>query len=157
MYLLSLTRFAFVTRPAARGNTCTSLTVEPKSIPLSLLGNTEMQFDGLSNKLLLHVFQFLGARELARAREVCNRWNFLAADECLWKKLCVAAWAALQYDQELWQLVDRSMSLGDANCWRNVYPKIENTPKWTCRLQKTNLLICNLVAHRISTTSTETL
>ncbi|PXF47044.1 hypothetical protein BWQ96_03234 [Gracilariopsis chorda] len=111
-----------------------------------------MLFDHLYDKLVRHVFQFLGARELARAREVCSRWNALAGGEHLWKKLCVADWAALETDQELWQLIDRAISLDDANCWRNMYPKIENIPKWTCCLQKTRSFVCNLVAHQVSGT-----
>ncbi|PXF40089.1 hypothetical protein BWQ96_10187 [Gracilariopsis chorda] len=109
-------------------------------------------FKSIPDETAKHIFSFLGGRDLARAREVCTRWNRFGSEEGLWRKLCLANWSALESDPAVWSLIDRCIPLGSYNCWRSIYPKIENIPKWTCRLQKTGRFVCNLVAHQISGT-----
>ncbi|KAI0567780.1 hypothetical protein FGB62_1g246 [Gracilaria domingensis] len=109
-------------------------------------------FNKIPDEIAKHVFAFLGGRDLARAREVCKRWNDFASEERLWKRLCTQNWSSLETDQALWRILDKNITMGDPNCWRNIFPKIEKTPKWTCRLQKTGRFICNLIAHQISGT-----
>lgn len=107
-------------------------------------------FKKIPTEAAKHVFGFLGGRDLARAREVCTKWNQFASEEHLWKNLCLKRWRALETDPALWHLIDKKVSLGDPNCWRKIFPKIESAPKWKCRLQKTGRFICNLVAHQLS-------
>ncbi|CAN8075745.1 unnamed protein product [Agarophyton chilense] len=109
-------------------------------------------FKRIPDEIAKHVFGFLSGRDLARAREVCKRWNDFANEERLWKRLCLQNWKSLETDLALWRVLDNKLSLDDPHCWRNIYPKVEKTPKWTCRLQKTGRFICNLVAHQISGT-----
>lgn len=107
-------------------------------------------FRRIPDELAKHILSFLDGRNLAKAREVCRRWNEFACDEQLWKALCIKRWRSLETDEPLWKLIDRNVDMSAPNKWRLMYPKICKTPQWKCRLQKTGRFICNLVAHHIS-------
>lgn len=110
-------------------------------------------FRKIPDELAKHILSFLDGRNLAKAREVCRRWNDFACDEQLWKTLCLKRWRSLNIDRDIWKLIDRTVNLNGPNRWRQIYPKVSKTPQWKCRLQKTGRFICNLVAHQLSGTA----
>ena len=110
----------------------------------------EQCFNSIPDEIAKHIFGFLDGRNLARAREVCRKWNEFASEEPLWRELCLKRWRSLETDPEVWKLIDKNLSSDTPNRWRTIYPKVSKKPQWTCRLQKTGRFICNLVAHQIS-------
>lgn len=110
-------------------------------------------FRKIPDELAKHILSFLDGRHLAKAREVCRRWNEFASDEQLWKILCLRRWRSLDIDKDIWKLIDRSVDPNAPTRWRQIYPKVSKTPQWKCRLQKTGRFICNLVAHQLSGTA----
>lgn len=119
----------------------------------SVRRKTNECFRKIPDELAKHIFSFLDGHNLARAREVCRRWNDFACDEQLWKALCLKRWRSLDIDKEIWKLIDRAVDLEGPTRWRQIYPKVNKTPQWKCRLQKTGRFICNLVAHQLSGTA----
>ena len=117
-----------------------------------VMGGTQRKqyFNSIPNKVAKHIFGFLDGCSLARAREVCRRWNEVASEESLWRALCLKRWRSLETDPEVWKLIDKDYNSNTPNRWRTIYPKVSKKPQWTCRLQKTGRFICNLVAHQIS-------
>lgn len=109
-------------------------------------------FKRIPDELAKHIFGFLDGKHLARAREVCRRWNDFACEEPLWRTLCLKRWKALETDKDLWKLIDKEVDPDGPNRWRKIYPKVSKSSQWKCRLQKTGRFICNLVAHQISGT-----
>lgn len=109
-------------------------------------------FKLIPDELAKHIFGFLDGKHLARAREVCRRWNDFACEEPLWRTLCLKRWKALETDKDLWKLIDKEVDPEGPNHWRKIYPKVSRSSQWKCRLQKTGRFICNLVAHQISGT-----
>lgn len=107
-------------------------------------------FKRIPDELAKHIFGFLDGHNLARAREVCRRWNDFACEEPLWKALCLKRWRSLETDEELWKLIDKNIDPAGPNRWRQIYPKVYRSSQWKCRLQKTGRFICNLIAHQIS-------
>lgn len=107
-------------------------------------------FRRIPDDLSKHILSFLDGPNLAKAREVCRRWDDFASDEQLWKSLCLKRWRSLETDMEAWKLIDRAADVNGPNRWRMIYPKVSKTPQWKCRLQKTGRFICNLVAHQIA-------
>lgn len=107
-------------------------------------------FKQIPDELAKHIFGFLDGRNLARAREVCRRWNDFASEEPLWKSLVLKKWRALETDKEIWRLIDRNVNPAGENPYRAIYPKVKKSKMWKCRLQKTGRFICNLVAHQLS-------
>lgn len=109
-------------------------------------------FKLIPDELAKHIFGFLDGKHLARAREVCRRWNDFACEEPLWRSLCLSRWKALETDKDLWKLIDKDVDPEGPNRWRKIFPKVSCSSQWKCRLQKTGRFICNLVAHQISGT-----
>lgn len=109
-------------------------------------------FKLIPDELAKHIFSFLDGRNLGQAREVCRKWNEFACEEGLWKDLCLKRWRSLETDPEAWKLIDKNVDISGPNRWRHIYPKVEKSSQWKCRLQKTGRFICNLVAHQISGT-----
>ena len=107
-------------------------------------------FKNIPDELAKHIFSFLDGENLARAREVCRRWNDFACEEPLWKALCLKKWRSLDSDEHVWKLIDKKIDKNTPNCWRRIFPKVNRSPQWRCRLQKTGRFICNLVAHQIA-------
>lgn len=107
-------------------------------------------FKRIPDELAKHIFSFLDGQNLARSREVCRRWNEFASQEPLWKELCLKRWRSLETDPDVWKLIDRAVDPSGPNRWRNIFPKVDKSSQWNCRLQKTGRFICNLVAHQIS-------
>lgn len=106
-------------------------------------------FKRIPDDVIKHILSFLDGRDLARSREVCRKWNDVCDDQ-LWKALCLERWHALESDDAVWKLIDKSIDVNKEDKWRRVFPKVLKTPQWKCRLQKTGRFICNLVAHQIS-------
>lgn len=106
-------------------------------------------FKHIPDELAKHIFSLLDGVNLARAREVCSKWNDLACEESLWKSLCLSRWRSLDTDPDLWKLINNGEAMEGPNKWRRIYPKVSRTPQWRCRLQKTGRFICNLIAHHI--------
>lgn len=44
-------------------------------------------WDHVTDTILLHIFQFLSARNLLTAGQVCKLWNRVSYDEFLWRDL----------------------------------------------------------------------
>lgn len=109
-------------------------------------------FRQMPDELAKHILSFLDGRNLAMAREVCRKWDEFACDDQLWKALCIKRWRSLETDEAVWKLIDRDITTDNPNKWRLLYPKVNRTPQWKCRLQKTGRFICNLVAHQIAGT-----
>lgn len=107
-------------------------------------------FRTIPDDLAKHIFGFLDGHNLARAREVCRRWNEFASEEPLWKELCLKKWRSLDTDRDLWKLIDKNVDVNGPHRWRQIFPKVNRSLQWNCRLQKTGRFICNLVAHHIS-------
>lgn len=107
-------------------------------------------FKTIPDELAKHIFGFLDGHNLARAREVCRRWNVFACEEPLWKALCLRRWRSLETDQDLWKLIDKNVDPTAPNRWFKIFPKVNESEQWRCRLQKTGRFICNLIAHHIS-------
>lgn len=107
-------------------------------------------FKIIPDELAKHIFSFLDGVHLARAREVCRKWNEFACEEPLWKALCLKRWRSLSTDKDLWRLINRNVDLNSPTKWRSIYPRVSKSPQWRCRLQKTGRFICNLIAHQIS-------
>lgn len=109
-------------------------------------------FKHIPEELAKHIFSFLDGENLAKTREVCRKWNEFASEEPLWKALCLKKWKSLETDEHLWRLISRNIPRDAPNRWRKIYPFVESSPQWKCRLQKTGKFICNLIAHQISGT-----
>lgn len=107
-------------------------------------------FKLIPDDLAKHIFSFLDGQHLARSREVCRRWNDFACEEPLWKSLCLRKWRSLETDKALWKLIDKTIDPEAPNRWRQIFPRVNRSLQWNCRLQKTGRFICNLVAHHIS-------
>lgn len=110
-------------------------------------------FKTIPEELAKHIFSFLDGINLAKTREVCHKWNDFASEEHLWKSLCLKKWKSLETDEHLWRLISRNIPRDAPNRWRKIYPIVQQSPQWNCRLQKTGKFICNLIAHQISGTA----
>ncbi|KAI8139256.1 hypothetical protein BJV82DRAFT_522236 [Fennellomyces sp. T-0311] len=64
-------------------------TVDHSSLPKRFHNDYRIDFTQtlLSNELVLHIFSFLSASDLARCSKVSSHWCRLASDELLWKPL----------------------------------------------------------------------
>jgi len=109
-------------------------------------------FKHIPEELAKHIFSFLDGEHLARTREVCRKWNEFASEEPLWKALCLKKWKSLETDEHLWRLISRNIPRDSPNRWKKIYPEVQRSAQWNCRLQKTGKFICNLIAHQISGT-----
>lgn len=107
-------------------------------------------FRTIPEELAKHIFSFLDGENLAKAREVCQKWNEFASEEHLWKALCLKKWKSLETDEHVWRLITRNITRDSPARWRQMYPMVKASPQWNCRLQKTGKFICNLIAHQIS-------
>jgi len=113
-------------------------------------GKRQNLFSLIPVELVKHVFNFLDGSNLARARQICRKWNQYCCDEQVWKRLCLREWRSLATDSAAWPLADSMVCVTDSNKWRKIYPSLANGRKWRCRLQKTGRFICHMVAHQVS-------
>lgn len=74
----------------------------------------------LTEKLVKRVFRLLNGIDLARAREVCRKWNQFASDVLLWKALCWQKCRALESDEHLWPLLCGEVSQDDESMARSL-------------------------------------
>ena len=108
--------------------------------------------DVFSDEVIRSFFSFLDGENLAKVRLVCRKWNELACDYSLWKKLCVKKWKSLETDEALWKLVFSDVSRENPNKWHQVFPKVAGKMEWTCKLEKKDRVLCNLRAHQLQGT-----
>jgi len=59
-----------------------------------------MNYESLPQEMWLHIFSFLGARELGKIQQVCHMFRLIGDDEDLWKGLCAQEYEVTEKDDE---------------------------------------------------------
>jgi len=54
--------------------------------------DAHLTISSLPDELLLHLFSFLGIKELGRCGKVCHHWKILSEDDFLWIEFCRDKW-----------------------------------------------------------------
>lgn len=114
-----------------------------KAVLLAPTGCTKYM-ESIPEELTKLVFGNLDGHDLARVREVCRSWHFIASQEALWKTICVREWQALETDAHLLRIYSKEQS------WRKVYPKIYDTQQFSFTLKKNTKFICRINARNIT-------
>lgn len=99
--------------------------------------------------LTRHIFRYMDAKTLIKAREVCILWNSIAIEDDLWRAQCIKVMHSLASDIFLWPLITLPSMQQNEFRWRRLYPLVTALPQWGSALAKPGRVFCRIRAFQL--------